>query len=445
VTAVEREAREVPDAPSWDRRLDRRAAALLFLVVWVVYLLTATYDEVQINDNRAVNISAWSLGTQGTLALPEDWEGQNRWIVRGADDRVYTNRFPGAILWATPFHAVAEAVLGRGVPDHSIFLNHAPGGVAAATATALAVLATFLVLRRLADRRLAIGATLVVAFATGTWSVSADSMWTHGLTHLTLTLGVLAAASGHNARGGLAFAAAAFTRPQTAVVAAVVGLWRGAHLRSIRPVIVIGLVSALGVVALSAYSYRLFGTLLPVAGYSGSRITAVATTSGSVFGERLLHTLANPRRGVLVYTPFLLVLLPFAWRGWRVSPWWVRASAIAGLVYLVVQLRANTWHGGSGFFGSRLALETVVLAAPLLLRTWQVCVSKVPILRVACLTLVAASFALHTFGALRPVPPNDQRALEVEIEKLCDASPDLEGCPPGGARPATPPGEAVQP
>jgi hypothetical protein len=421
--------RSSDDVAPWDRRQDRRAALLLFLAVLTVYLLTATYTAKQVNDNVAVNLSAWSLGTQGTLSLPDSWEGTNRWIREGRDGQLHTDRFPGAIVWAAPFYAAADLILDQGVPDHPLSMNYAAGGVAAATASALAVLVTFLVLRRLADRRLAAFAALAVAFGTGTWSVSADAMWTHGVTHLTLALGLLAAADGRHVRSGLLFAAAILTRPQTAVVPAVIGVWAGVTSRRLQPVVLIGAGSLLGVMALSYYSYRYFGTYLPVAGYSEGKVAAVATTSFAQFGERFFFTLVHPLRGVLIFAPFLLVLLPFAHYGWRASPWWVRASAVSGVVYLVVQLRSNTWHGGGSYFGSRLTLETLVLCAPLLLRTWQSRIEASERLRGACIGLVVVAVGLHTLGAT--VLTMHPRAVEAWWDRLveqCHEDPNIDAC-----------------
>jgi hypothetical protein len=413
----------------WDRARDRRTAALLFLFVWVIYLATATYDSFQVNDNRAVNISAWSLGTRGTLELPAHFEGSNRWVVEGRDGALYTNRFPGAVLWATPFHAVGEMFIQRGVPDHGVFISHAPGGVAAATVTALAVLVSYLVFRRLADRKLALASAVVLAFGTGVWSVSADAMWTHGLTHLTLMLGLLAASEGRNVRSGLAFAAAILTRPHTAAVAAVVGLWAGRHTRGLRPIVTIGLLSVFGAALVSAYSRVIFGTWQPIAGYRSSAIADVATSSWAEMGEKLIATMAHPVRGVFIFTPFLLLLIPFVRRGWRASPWWVRSSAIGGLLYLTLQLRVNPWAGGGGYFGSRLTLETLVLSAPLLLRTWQSTVRHNERLKGAAVGLMTVAIGIHAVGAtIRSIDPDARTQWQTELAQLCVAEPDLDGC-----------------
>jgi len=414
--------------PPWDRQLDRRAFALLVLFVWLAYLITATYDSFQINDNRAVNISAWSLGTRGTLELPASWEGHNRWIIEGRDGALYTNRFPGAILWAAPFHAVAGLVAGTGTPDHAVFINYAPGGVAAATVTALAVGVTFLVLRRLANRRLAVTATAALALGTGVWSVSADSMWTHGVTHLTLMLGVLAAADARYARSGLAFAAAVLTRPHTAVVPAAVGIWQTVADRRWRPMLAMGTTSLVGVILLIAYSQWLFETWMPVAGYDTGRPGGVAQTPWLQTLERFAFTLGHPQRGVMIYTPALLVLVPFVRHGWRASPTWVRSSAAGGVLYLLVQLRVNTFDGGADFFGARLTLETLVLITPLLLRTWQTSVSQNPKLKGACVGLLVVGLLLHGYGALNPITNEARDAWQEQLDGLCEREPALSGC-----------------
>jgi hypothetical protein len=432
---VRAEAKRADDGASvievepWSRQRDRRALLLLVLGVWVVYLATASYTNPQVTDNRAVNISAWSLATRGTLALPDHFEGQNRWVMEGRDGALYTDRLPGAVLWATPFHAAAEAIDPRGEPDHVIFINRAPGGVAAATVTALAVGATFVLFRRLAQRRLAVAASLVLALCTGVWSVSADSMWTHGLMHLTLVLALLATASERYARSGLAFAAAILTRPHAAMVAATVGLWEGCARRSVRPVLAIGLGSSLGLLGMAIYSQLLFGTWLPIAGYETEGVRNLATTTLLDTLERLAVNVGHPQRGALVYAPFLLVLLPFVGRGWRASPVWARSSAVGGLVYFVVQLRF-TPVGGSGFFGSRLVLETLVLAAPLLLRTWQVAPRSNQLFRRAALALVAVSLAMHTLGAtLLSAPGSSRDGWTAFLEGVCEEVPDARECP----------------
>jgi hypothetical protein len=419
----------LPEAPAWDRRRDRRAALLLFLFVWVVYLGTASYTVDQVNDSRSATLMAWSLGARGTIDLPQAWSGEIPWEDEGVDGSIHTDRFPGSWLWAAPFHAVSEALLDRGTPPHPVLLNYAPSGVASATAAALAVVVSFLLFRRLAARRLAVHAALVLAFSTAVWSVSADALWTHSVTHLTLSLGLLAAASGRDAGSGLAFAAAIITRPQTAVVPAVVGLWRGAAARRWGPIVVIGLTSAVGVVAMAVYSRAVFGTWIPVGAYSPHKVESVATVGWWTSVTRIAGGLLDPNRGLLTTTPFLLVLALFLHRGWRRAPWWVRSGAIGGVVYFLVQMRANGYEGGRGFYGSRLTIELLVLAAPLLLRTWQVHFAGRPVWRRITLVLVAASLAIHALGAIFfSSPLRGPETWHAEMVEACQQYPDWQGC-----------------
>ena len=416
----------------WDRRRDGRALVLLFLFVWVLFLATASYTVDQVNDSRETALAAWSLGTRGTLALPEDWQqwpDALRWDVEGVDGHTYTNRFPGSILWGAPFYAVGEVVSPTHPVPHPWLGPFAPAGVAAATVTALAVGVCFAVYRRLAERRLALAAALTVGLGTGLWSVAADALWTHGPAALTLALGMLALSSRRYAGTGAAFGVAILVRPQLAVVPAVTGLWHGWRERSLRPVVTVGVISALGLAAMSLYSQALFGTWLPVAGYSEGRVTAVVTTGGAEFSERLLHAFINPARGVFIYTPLLLILLPGVVRGYRAAPAWVRSAALAGVVYFIVQFRANTWHGGRDFFGNRLALETLVLISPLMLVTFRRVLSGTRFGRRLVTAVAVGSIGLHALGATvwqtgllgYDGPPTWHR----NISELCEEEPEV--------------------
>ncbi len=415
----------------WAPRRDRRAAAVVFLVCWAVYLATATYTVAQINDTRAATQSAYALATTGSLALPEAWEGEADWEVVGRDGRSYTNRFPLMPVYAAPFHYVADA-FGSGVrPEHPHLINYAPSAVAAATAAALAVTVSFLLFRRLAGRRLAVTATGALAFATGVWTVSADALWPHALTHLFLALGVLAVADGRHARSGLAFGVSLLARPHLAVVPAVMGIWSGINRRSVSAVALVGVTSALGLAAVVLYSRLLFGTWMPIAGYNTYAVDNLAGLSMVDYGRRFLLFLGDPVRGILIYMPVLIVLLPFVGRGWRASPWWVRAAAVSGVVYTIVQLRANAHHGGSQFFGPRLSIELTILAAPLLLRTYQAYHRGRKWAAPAVHVLLIAGVILHSLGATvwkHPFVDLDQ-SLGRHLTGLCEVDDPPVGCP----------------
>jgi hypothetical protein len=407
-------------SPPWDPHRDRRAVVGLFLVVWVVYLATANYGFYQMNDNRAVATSAWRLATAGTLALPADWEGDIPWETQGTDGQLYTDRFPGVILVAVPAYIVADTFGFIDRPTHAAFVSYAPASATAATIAALAVAVLFAVFRHLADRRTALMAAALFAFGTASWSVSADAIWTHGVTSLGLALAMLFLANGRSAAAGAGFALSILARPQTAIIPAVVGIWCGATRRSLRPVVAIGLTSGVGLLAVAIYSRTLFGTWLPVAGYDPVKVEWVVTSTGFEFLERVAMTLVNPVRGVLFYTPVLLLLLPFVHRGWRIAAGWARSSAAAGVLYLALQLRANSWEGGYDYFGSRLTIETLVLISPLLLCIWQAMISKDRILRTVFIVLAGLSLVVHLVGAtVLSYFPSGRELRDAYLEELC--------------------------
>jgi hypothetical protein len=407
-------------SPPWDRHRDRRAVVGLFLIVWIVYLATANYGFYQMNDNRAVATSAWRLATAGTLALPAEWEGDIPWETPGTGGQLYTDRFPGVILVAVPAYVIADGLGFIDRPTHAAFVSFAPASTTAATIAALTVAVLFAVFRYLSDRRTSLAAAALFAFGTASWSVSADAMWTHGVTSLGLALGMLFLARGRSAAAGAGFALSILARPQTAIVPAIVGVWCGVTRRSLRPVVAIGLTSALGLLAVAVYSRTLFGSWLPVAGYDPVKVEWVVTSTGFEFFERVVMSLVHPVRGVLFYTPVLLLLIPFLHRGWRIAAGWVRSSAVAGVSYLALQLRANSWEGGYDYFGSRLTIETLVLAAPLLLCVWQATVSKDRIVRTLFLVLAGLSLAVHLIGAtVLSYFPSGRDLRDAYLEELC--------------------------
>jgi hypothetical protein len=340
--------------------------------LFAIYLATATYDYVQITDTRAVAISAWSLAERGTLALPTEWEDVP-WRSVTPDGDIVTNRFPGPIFWTAPFYALAPTA---DAPSRAFDVPYGPAAVAAAAATALAMAVMFLTLDGFVSRRLAVLATLVLALGTATWSVSADAAWTHGPAQLTLALGMLSLRYRRWGWAGLALGAAMLCRPQLGVVAAVVGVWLGVSEHRIQIPMKIAATASVGFAAIVAYSRVVFGRWTPIAGYSDSTVTGVTGIVGDpvggglsripTFAENFLWMMLEPRRGLLLYSPFMLVLLPGIRSAWRAAESWARAAAVAGLVALVVQIAANpAWWGGSDFFAYRLPLEMLTLATPL--------------------------------------------------------------------------------
>ena len=115
---------------------------------------------------------------------------------------------------------------------------------------------------------------------------------------------------------------------------------------------------------LQAYNWQVFGRASFDNGlveFYGRDLGYLASLPANVAGS-----LVDPQRGVLVLYPALLVVLPQAVREWRTRPAWVRSAAVAGLAALATQLALNRYSGGDSLFGSRLTIEALTLAFPLL-------------------------------------------------------------------------------
>lgn len=391
--------------PAVRRALDGASAWRLFAVVagplLILYLATASYGLPQSPDTVATALPAWQLAERGTLALDEH-AGSNPWLV-DTGERVVSNRQPGVIAWGVPFYLLIPTTSGDEPPM-------APAGAAGAVAAALAMGVLALVLRRLVNSSVAVVAALVGGLATATWTVSADGLWPHGPGQLWLSLGMLGLGAGHHARSGLAFAAALLTRPNAAVVAAVTGLYASWRQRSVRPAVLLGAASGLGLAALVAYNTAVYGSPSISGGYPSDFTDRLAGMSLRTYGENALGTLISPARGVLILSPFLLLLVPGLRAGWRAAPDWARGSALAGLLYLALHLRMNRFWGGTNFFSYRYPLETLTLAAPLLLLAWREWTVRTARRRRWLATAVAASIGMHTLGAVYFTAPLEPRS-----------------------------------
>lgn len=384
--------------------------ALASLAAVLVYLPTATWDHRHVNDVRATTVAAWSIAERGTVDVPEATLTGIPW-VREVEGQHRIHRTPGPVLWAALFYLPGNyaSPVVAGIED----VPFGPSTGSAVVAAALGVGAMAAALRRLVAGHVAFGSATLLALGTGNWSVAADGAWTHGLTLLFLSLGLLSVSSDRFATGGLAMAGAILARPQTAVAPLVMGVWAGVQRRSSRPVLAVAATSALGVVGLLLWYVPLFGEWLPRTGYVTSIATGAAVGGGtSVFHAALawLGSLAlwlvSPSRGVFLFSPFLLALVPAVRAGWRHSPEWVRSATVAGLVYVVVQSRGNVWHGGGNYFGYRLPLEALTLTWPLLTLSFDRVVRQHPRWRTTVMQLGLAAIIVFAAGAtvLRPDP-----------------------------------------
>jgi hypothetical protein len=362
-----------------------RVALSLSAVAALVYISTGSY-AVQSFDTAAASEAAAILVRTGSVELTELSGTDNPWIVE-TERGVLTNRFPGVVFYSLPFYGAAEA-LGWSS-------RWGPGVLAASLVTAAAVGFMYLTLRALAlDKGAALGASLFFAFGTATWAVSADAQWPHGLDQLLIAVGLRLMVANRSAGAGFVLGLLCFARPQLAPAILAIGvswsLWDGGW----RRLWAFGLPALAGSVVLIVYNGLVFGAWSPDNGYY--EYAGAGQTGLLGFALGVMSTLFHPLRGILWLYPVLAICALGTRAAWRDAVAPVKSAAVGGGVALVIQLALNPVEGDT-FFGSRLTIEPLTLAFPLLVLAWVARPVWVPP-RLAT-GLLVFTVAVHAFGA----------------------------------------------
>lgn len=386
-----------------------------FVPIWAIYLSTATFGLPYHIDPFTNVLTAWSLASTGSPYLDDlhdltqpSYFGNVAWMV-SAGNHTVSQYPPGAALMATPLfllHTSAEVVDLRGSNDPDAPAIPVPipslplAAIASSLATALAIGFLSLTFRTMTDGTVALSAAYVAGLGTGAWAVASDALWQHGPAMLWIAVGLYLVLRQSEVGGGLAFAAAILTRPLTAVIAAGIGLWTSVEQRSIKPALRIGITSSVGLAALAGYNWLVIGTPSISGGY-GSIFADRALTSGVLwYAKNLIGALIDPTHGLLVWAPFLIILLPGLRKAWLSAPTGVRGAAIGSLVYLLIQYKANRFSGGDGHFAYRYPLEALTAAAPLLMLSWRAWVARSAVRARLFKGAVILAVASQLFGAI---------------------------------------------
>ena len=173
------------------------------------------------------------------------------------DGREVTNRLAGTIFWAAPFYALIGS---RSEPP--IY----PSALAAVAASAIAVGLAFALCCRVVPRRQAAVAALLLALATGTWTVSAKELWTHGPAQAAVLLTLLCYSNRQWLAAGIPAGFAILIRPHLGIVAVVLGVAGAVRERSVRPLL-ISVGSAVGLWILVLYNHAVWGAWTVFGGY----------------------------------------------------------------------------------------------------------------------------------------------------------------------------------
>jgi alpha-1,2-mannosyltransferase len=359
----------------------------LFVGLCGLYAATASYNTTSI-DVLAAEAPAWALASHGTWDLSGLPLRDIPWYFQH-DGHLYSDRFPGAILYLVPAYWIASKL---GLSEFSLI----PGALTAAVTTALAVTALHGVFRAvLGPGRRATAATLFVAVGTGAWSLTANAPWSHALDLLLISLGLLALSRGHLLAAGLAVGLSITSRPTLAVGIAVLGLGLGLFRRSPVPTVMIGLAALPGVALLFVYNGLLVGRWGPSNGHELGGEISLKTTDLPL---NIAGALISPSVGLLFFYPILLLVLFTGRAAWRRAADWERAALLAGIAIALTQLALNRYSGGDTFFGPRLMIEPLAFAAPILARAVSLYLDRHS--RPVGLAMLGVGVAVHASGAI---------------------------------------------
>jgi hypothetical protein len=226
--------------------------------------------------------------------------------------------------------------------------------------------------------RLAFLAALTYGLATSVWSTASLAMWTHTPAVLGFAVALWALTAGRSGLAGAATAAACFARPATVPAAAFLGLylvhralrerWMGSRAGARADVLwfVAGgmLVGLAGVL----YNYWLFGNLVGGAPFR-TEIWLQEFGTRDMFAGSLPAGFAgltvSPSRGLLIYSPIVLVACFGAINAWRTrltsdgsnaeaftqtdATLLIRHVSLAALAVLLTYSKFIAWWGGHGY------------------------------------------------------------------------------------------------
>ncbi|MEO5740908.1 MAG: hypothetical protein ABIS29_09980, partial [Vicinamibacterales bacterium] len=241
--------------------------------------------------------------------------------------------------------------------------------------------------------RVALLSAIAYGLATSVWSTASLAMWTHTPAVLGFAVTLWALTTGRTTLAGVAAAAACFSRPATAPAVALLGLYLvhralrdgwtspAAAQRRIDVLRFSGGAALTGLMGV-LYNYWLFRNAVGGAPFRTGYWVEELGTTGMFTGSLpvgLAGLTVSPSRGILIYSPIVLLAAYGAVRAWR-SPLesgttygaMDRADAIllarylslAAVAILLTYSKFIAWWGGHGY-GPRYLTDAMPFVGPL--------------------------------------------------------------------------------
>jgi hypothetical protein len=423
---------------NWTRR---RAELLLFVGLLAAY--NVNLRQVSSHDTYASRFVPISILRDGDVILDEfvpdalkrqagdDFFSDYFVYVRG---HFYDSHPPVGPLLALPVYALPAWI---GIPDRAELVANMFSKLAASIMIALSGVFLFRASRRVVRPTLTAGAddahnatrvsmAAAIAYGLGTsvWSTASLAMWTHTPAVLGFSLTLWALTAGRYGLAGIAAAAACLSRPATGPAAALLGLYlvhRTARSgwTSNKDVVRFAVSAALTGLIGILYNYWLFGNAVGGAPFRTGYWVEELGTTGMFTGSLpvgIAGLTVSPSRGILIYSPIVLVAVFGAVRAWRSSlstgkgagPFGAadalllaRYVSLAALAILLTYSKFIVWWAGHGY-GPRyltdampfVGLLFVLGLSPLAART-----SRARVAKAATIVGLTYSIFVQTVGA----------------------------------------------
>jgi len=369
----------------------------------------------------------------------EDVLSDNFVYVRG---HFYDSHPPIGPLLALPVYALPAWI---GIPHSATLVANMFSKLAASIIVALSAVALFRASRRLLDAmrangrvdgdaghvdRVALLAAISYGLATSVWSTASLAMWTHTPAVLGFAVALWALTAGRAGLAGVAAAAACFARPASAPAVALLGMylvhralrdgWNSTAAASSRmDVLRFSGGAALAGLTGVLYNFWLFGNAVGGAPFR-TEIWLQEFGTRSMFSGSLPSGLAgltiSPSRGLLIYSPIVIVAVYGAIRAWR-SPvhsdrtaarfgpadamLLLRYASLAVIAVLLTYSKFIAWWGGHGY-GPRYLTDVMPFVGLLLAPGFSPLLEGRPRARLARYAAIAAltySIFIQAVGA----------------------------------------------
>jgi hypothetical protein len=295
--------------------------------------------------------------------------------------------------------------------------------LAASTMTAAsAILLWFALVSFGHSRRVASFVCVVYGLGTSIWSTASQGLWTHTPAVLTLSLAIWLQSRGFAAPSVVAAAIAGVARP-VMLLTLPVWIWTAAGtpprndqrrlVAWLQHLMRISLPAAVVVAAGLFYNFWLLGSFF---GTAEERTTVWKAAFGARsmwdgnLAEGVAGLLVSPSRGLLVYSPIVLLAGVGAWRAWRPSASTahlrlLRSASLMCLIAFLAYSKYLVWWAGHSY-GPRYLTDILPLACLLMALGIEMPLPAAsaartrPVVRVGGWKLVAAySIAIQAIGA----------------------------------------------